>query len=56
MDEQLYGMQQRLEIIDRSGREGAEHHVKKFMIRHHRLLGLTDDVIYILRRLMELGI
>jgi hypothetical protein len=56
LEEFLHGRQQRLGIIDRLGREGAEYHVKDFMIRHRRLLGLGDEDVEVLRRLMELGL
>jgi hypothetical protein len=56
LEDFLHGTQQRLGIIDRLGREGAEHHVKDFMIRHRRLLGLGDEDVEILRKLMELGL
>lgn len=56
LEEFLHGTQERLGIINRLGRGGAESHVKDFMIRHRRLLGLGDEDVDILRRLMELGL
>jgi hypothetical protein len=41
LEEFLHGTQHRLGIIDRLGVQGAEVHVKDFMIRHQRLLGLS---------------
>jgi hypothetical protein len=40
MEEFLHGTQDRLGIIDRLGQDGAEAHVKDFMARHSKLLGL----------------
>lgn len=40
VEEFLHGTQSRLGIIDRLGQQGAEIHVKNFMSRHRRLLGL----------------
>lgn len=40
LEEFLHGTQDRLGIIDRLGQQGAETHVKDFMGRHRRLLGL----------------
>ena len=56
LEEFLHGTQQRLGIIDRVGRTGAESHVKSFMIRHRRLLGLGSEDVEILRRLKEFGL
>jgi hypothetical protein len=56
LEEFLHGTQQRLGIIDKLGRDGAERHVKDFMIRHRNLLGLGDEDVEILRKLMELGL
>lgn len=55
LEEFLHGTQHKLGIIDDLGRNGAEAHVKDFMIRHQKILGLGDDDIKILKRLMELG-
>lgn len=52
----LHGTQHRLGIIDRMGINGAETHVKDFMIRHRKLLGLGDEDVDILRQLMDAGL
>ncbi len=45
-EEFLHGTQSRCGILERLGRAGAEVHVKEFMIRHRRLLGLSDrDIV-----------
>ncbi len=56
LEEFLHGTQYRLGIVDRLGVNGAETHVKDFMIRHRRLLGLGDGDVNILRQLMEAGL
>lgn len=56
LEEFLHGTQQRLGIIDELGRAGAETHVKDFMIRHQRLLGLGDEDIRILQQLKDAGL
>jgi hypothetical protein len=56
LEEFLHGTQQRLGIIDRLGRAGAEAHVKDFMIRHQRLLGLGAEDVSRLQRLKEMGL
>ena len=43
MEEFLHGTQDRLGIIERLGEDGAESHVKDFMARHSRLLGLGRE-------------
>lgn len=49
----LHGTQFRLDLIDRLARQGAEVHVKDFMIRHQKLLGLADKGGDTLRILLE---
>lgn len=56
LEEFLHGTQQRLGIIDRLGREGAERHVKEFMIRNRNMLGLGDEDVKLLQELMEQGL
>jgi hypothetical protein len=56
LEEFLHGTQARLGIIERLGTSGAERHVKDFMIRHQKLLGLGDVDVDILRQLMEAGL
>lgn len=42
LEEFLHGTQNKLGIVDRLGAQGAEVHVKEFMIRHAKLLGLDN--------------
>ena len=56
LEEFLHGTQHRLGIIKRLGVNGSETHVKDFMIRHRRLLGLGDEDVDILRQLMDAGL
>lgn len=56
LEEFLHGTQQRAGIIDRLGRQGAESHVKDFIIRHQRLLGISDEDIAILKMLKDVGL
>ena len=42
MEEFLHGTQNKLGIVNRLTSQGAEVHVKDFMIRHSRLLGLDN--------------
>jgi hypothetical protein len=56
LEEFLHGTQHKLGIIDKLGRGGAEYHVKDFMIRHQKLLGLGAEDVEILQKLMESGL
>jgi hypothetical protein len=56
LEELLHGTQWRNGIIQRLGTSGAETHVKEFMIRHQRLLGLSDEDIVILQQLRDAGL
>jgi hypothetical protein len=59
LEEFLHGTQHRLGIIDRLGTSGlgsAETHVKDFMIRHQRILGLGDEDIKTLQQLRDAGL
>lgn len=51
LEEFLHGTQWRLGIVQRLGVARAEFHVKAFMIRHRRLLGLGEADVHILRQL-----
>jgi hypothetical protein len=53
LEEFLHGTQQKLGIIDRIGTQGAEVHVKNFMIRHQKLLGLGHEDVNILKILRD---
>jgi hypothetical protein len=52
-EEFLHGTQKKCGIIERLGVREAEIHVKNFMIRHRRLIGISDEDIRILDALME---
>lgn len=56
LEEFLHGTQFRLGIVQRLGVQGAETHVKSFMIRHSRMLGLGEADVAALRQLMEAGL
>ena len=56
LEEFLHGTQNRLGIVERLGRSGAEAHVKDFMIRHQRLLGLGAEDVRRLALLMDMGL
>ena len=53
LEEFLHGTQYRLGIVDKLSLEGAEVHVKDFMIRHQRLLGLNPREIEVLQLLKQ---
>jgi RHS repeat-associated protein len=56
LEEFLHGTQFRLGIVQRLGVQGAETHVKSFMIRHRGMLGLGEADVAALRQLMEAGL
>jgi hypothetical protein len=45
LEEFLHGTQQKLGIIERLGNYGSEIHIKDFMIRHQKILGLSNNDI-----------
>jgi len=55
LEEFLHGTQYRCRVIDRLGFDGAEVHVKEFMIRHQRLMRLSVEDVEILYRLLKGG-
>jgi hypothetical protein len=58
LEEFLHGTQQRLGIVDRLGTRGlgsAETHVKDFMLRHQRMLGLSAEDARRLQMLRAMG-
>ena len=58
-EEFLHGTQSKLGVTDRLGTSGlgsAETHVKDFMIRHQKMLGLGDEDIQILQILRDKGL
>jgi len=54
LEEFLHGTQNRLGIIDKVGVRGAETHVKVFMLRHQRLLGISAEDAKILQQILEI--
>jgi RHS repeat-associated protein len=56
LEEFLHGTQGRLGIIERLGQGGAEYHVKDFMIRHSRMLGLGAEDVRRLTILKDMGL
>ncbi|MFI2813269.1 LysM peptidoglycan-binding domain-containing protein, partial [Microbulbifer sp. JSM ZJ756] len=59
LEEFLHGTQSKLGITDRLGTSGlgsAETHVKDFMIRHQKMLGLGDEDVQILQILRDKGL
>ena len=59
LEEFLHGTQSKLGITDRLGTSGlgsSETHVKDFMIRHQKMLGLGDEDVQILQILRDKGL
>jgi len=56
LEEFLHGTQWALGVVQRLGIAGAEAHVKSFMIRHARMLGLSDADVAALRQLLDAGL
>lgn len=59
LEEFLHGTQSRIGVIERLGTSGfgsAETHVKDFMIRHQRMLGIGQEDVLILQRLRDAGL
>ena len=59
LEEFLHGTQQRLGIVDRLGTRGfgsAETHVKDFMLRHQRMLGLSTEDVRRIQTLRDMGL
>lgn len=54
LEEFLHGTQNKLGIIEKLGDVKSEIHVKDFMIRHRRMLGLIDEDVEILKTLKVL--
>ena len=46
LEEFLHETQNKLGIIEKRGHHGAEIHVKDFMIRHQKMLGLSNNIDY----------
>ena len=53
LEEFLHGTQKKLGIFDRLGLEVSEVRVKDFMVRHSRLLQLTDNDLWVLKALLD---
>jgi hypothetical protein len=51
LEEFLHGTQQKLGIIDKLGDHNAEIHVKDFMIRHQKILGLSNNDVKALTKM-----
>lgn len=59
LEEFLHGTQSRIGVVNRLGTSGygsAETHVKDFMIRHKKMLGISDEDIRILQILRDKGL
>lgn len=58
LEEFLHGTQKSLGILDNPAipRHYAEVHVKDFMLRHRRMLGLSDDDFVLLEHLKRMEI
>ena len=56
LEEFLHGTQRRLGLIDDMNPGPAEYHVKDFMIRHRRLLGLGNEDVRRLTLLRDAGL
>ncbi len=52
LEECLHGTQFRLGIVPRDGIPYAETHVKRFMIRHATMLGISSRDVEILHRML----
>ena len=53
LEEFLHGTQHKIGLIQRDGVPAAEIHVKRFMIRHARLLGLDFNDVAVLRQMLD---
>ncbi len=52
LEEFLHGTQMRIGIVDREGVLYAEIHVKRFMLRHRRLLGISEADAQVVRAML----
>jgi formylmethanofuran dehydrogenase subunit D len=52
LEEFLHGTQQRLGIVARTSLIDAEKHVKRFMVRHRKLLGISAQDVEILNAML----
>lgn len=48
----LHGTQHPIGVLDRLGVQGAEIHVKDFMLRHQRLLRISPEDANILQQML----
>lgn len=53
LEELIHSTQSRLGIIDNLGINGADIHVREFMLRHQRMLGIGAEDANILRTMLE---
>jgi hypothetical protein len=52
-EEFLHGTQKRCGLIDKLGVAAAEVHVKKFMVRHRQLLGISGADVQIILSMLQ---
>jgi hypothetical protein len=52
IEEFLHGTQHRIGLIAKLGVDGAERHVKEFMVRHRRLLRICHEDVVILNEML----
>ena len=52
LEEFLHGTQKRNGLIDKIGVDAAEIHVKEFMIRNQKLLGISPEDVEILKQML----
>jgi hypothetical protein len=53
LEEFLHGTQFDLGLMNVKNAPGLEVHVKRFMIRHRRLLGISADDVRVLQRMLQ---
>jgi hypothetical protein len=52
IEEYLHGTQFRLGIVEKRGLEYAEVHVKRFVLRHQSLLGISEADARVIERML----
>lgn len=53
LEEFLHGTQDKLGLINKLGYPGYEVHVKQFMLRHQKMLGIGDADASVLRQMLQ---
>jgi RHS repeat-associated protein len=53
LEEFLHGTQDKLGLMDKLGYPGYEVHVKQFMLRHQKMLGIGDADASVLRQMLQ---